>query len=306
MSESSRPRIRLSTKLPIRAILLVVAVLLAGGLIAANLLYAAQARWGLLVDGSPGALLYVSAFTDFADEWDLYDGQQSAALVEEQLELRVTSPQTATWSTARPRFRDFDLSVSATALAGPIDNAYGVVFHARDAADGACDLPALILCGIGDVVPIAGAALRQAFPATGNRGHFAFLISSDGYYSLWKTDAGMAKLLSAWIASPRIKQGLGAANAIRVIARDSSYSFYINGVLAPVCIPYDAGATSTYVSGECVGGAMQDAYYDESNASGKLGVIAQSTATGGGGVVARFDNVLVYSPTEASEEDVQL
>lgn len=286
--------------------MIAIAVLLVGALIAANLYYAAQSRQSRVLGGAPGELLFVSAFTGFADEWDLYSGQQSAAVVDEQLELRVTSPQTATWSAARHRFRDFDMSVRAVAHAGPIDNAYGVIFHARDAADGACDLPAVVLCGIGDLLPIAGAALRQVFEPIKISGYHAFLISSDGYYSLWKSESEQTKLLSAWIASPLINQGLGAVNAIRVIARDSSYRFYINGAEAPLCISNEAAATSTYVGGECIDGAMRNIYYDDSAESGMLGVTAQSTSTGGGGVIARFDNVLVFSPADPSDEDVNL
>lgn len=287
-------------------ILLVAAVLLICAVIAANLLYAAYSRDGRVLEGQPGELLYVSAFTGYSGEWDLYDGQQSAAVVAEQLELRVTSPQTATWSAARHRFRDFDFRVSASAQAGPIDNAYGVVFHARDAADGVCDLPAVLLCGIGDLLPIAGAAFRQVFELTEGGAYFAFLISSDGYYSLWKTEAGQTKLRSAWIASAQINQGLGVANTIRVVARDSSFRFTINGAQAPLCLPHDVAATSTYAGGKCVDGAMRDFYYDDSSASGKLGVIAQSTATGGGGVVVRFDNAIVFSPTDPDRAEVNL
>lgn len=287
-------------------ILIVLAILLAAALIGANLYYAAQSKNSRVLEGAPGALLFVSAFTGFTDEWDLYSGQQSAAVVDEQLELRVTSPQTATWSAARHHFRDFDMSVSAIAHAGPIDNAYGVIFHARDAADGACDLPAVILCGIGDLLPIAGAALRQVFEPTESGGYFAFLISSDGYYSLRKTEGDETKLLSAWISSPSINQGIGAANTIRVIARESSYRFTINGAEAPLCISNDPAATSTYVGGQCIDGEMRNIYDDDSAVSGKLGVIAQATANGGGGVVVRFDNMIVFNPADPSDEDVNL
>lgn len=291
---------------PKRGILLAIAVLLAAALIVANLYYAAQSKKSHVLEGAPGELLFVSAFNGFTDEWDLYSGQQSAAVSNEQLELRVTSPQTATWSAARHRFHDFDMSVNAVAHAGPIDNAYGVVFHLRDAADGACDLPAVILCGIGDLLPLAGAALRQIFEPAESGGYFAFLISSDGYYSLRKTEGDLTKLLSDWISSPLINQGLGAVNTIRVTAHDSSYHFYINGALAPLCISNDPSDTSTFVGGQCIDGAMRDSFRDEPGMSGKLGLIAQSTTTGGGGVVLRFDNLLVFSPADPSGEDVKL
>lgn len=286
--------------------MLAAAVLLALALIAANLIFASQVSSDQVLDGDPGALLYVSAFSGFSDEWELYDGRQSAKIVDEQLELRVTAPQTATWSSARPRFRDFDLSVSVTAKEGPIDNAMGVVFQAQSLEDDACDLPAVILCGIDQLVPLVGAAIRQVLDATDSDIRVAFLISSDGYYSLWKASAGKTRLLSAWIASPNIRQGLGMANTIRIIARDSSYRFLINGAPVSLCIPFDASATSTYYGGECIEGEMRDSYRPESFKSGNLGLIAQSTATGGGGVVVRFDNFLVYSPANPGDGDAKL
>lgn len=280
--------------------------LLALGLLAANLIYASQLSRDRVLAGAPGELLYVSAFSGFSDEWDLYDGQQSAKVVDGQLELRVTAPQTATWSSARPHFREFDLSVSVTATTGPIDNAMGVVFQAQSLDDDACDLPAVILCGVDRLVPLAGAAIRQVLDASDSDVRLTFLISSDGYYSLRKVTAGQTRLLSAWIATPHIKQGLGIANRIRIIARDSSYRFLINGAPVSFCIPLDATATSTYYGGECIEGEMRDSLRPDSFKSGKLGLIAQSTDTGGGGVVVRFDNLLVYSPADAGDGDTKL
>ena len=306
VSEFSSLVISLLRKLPSWAIAFTLSLFLALAVIAANLIHAALSSRDIVLEGEAGTLLYVSAYSGFIDEWDLYEGQQSAKIVDEQLELRVRAPQTAAWSSARPRFRDFDLSVAISAQEGPIDNAMGVIFHAQDIEDGACDLPAVILCGIDQHIPLAGAALRQIIDMTDTESHFAFLISSDGYYSLRKSKAGKTQLLSAWIASPHIKQGLGARNTVRVVARDSRYRFFINGTQVALCLPEDASATSTFVAGDCVDGIMQELYHDESFESGKLGLIAQSTATGGGGVVIRFDNLLVFSPADPNSEDAKL
>ena len=200
VSESTRPQTFPSMKLSRRFIAAVVLACLLLGLIAANLIYARESGRGQLLAGNPGELLYVSAFSGFLDEWELYDGQQSARVREETLELRVGAPQTATWSLAQHRFGDFDLSVSAVASDGPIDNAFGVVFRAGDAAN-ACDLPAVILCGLERLMPLAGAAFRQALAPADKSGYLAFLISSDGYYSLWQAlDGADQASVSAWIA----------------------------------------------------------------------------------------------------------
>lgn len=281
-------------------------LLLALAVIGANLFHASLASRENVLEDSPGALLYLSDFSAFTDEWDLYEGQQSAAVVDEQLELRVASARTATWSSALPYFRDFDMRVATTAHAGPIDNAMGVVFRLQELEDGACELPAIILCGVDRLLPLAGATLRQVLDLSQAESHFAFLISSDGYYSLWKSTGGETRILSAWIASPQINQGLGAANTIRVVARDGAYRFFINGAQALLCLPKDASAISTYAGGECIDGAMQSLYRDDSRISGKLGLIAQSTATGGAGVIVRFDNLLVFSPSESDAEEIKL
>ena len=278
---------------------------LAFGLVATNLLYAEFAKQDVILDGDSGELLYVAAFSGFADEWELYKGQQRAQIVDEQLELAVRAPQTATWSTARHRFGDFDARVTAHAREGPIDNAFGVVFRVQDQAEGECDLPAVILCGIDEILPLAGAAIRQALDVTVSNDYLAFFISSDGYYSMWKSENGATKLLSAWMSSPSIKQGMDVANAIRVIARDSAYSFFINTTRVELCIPDDPTAASTYAGGECVDGSMRDTYRDDTLSNGKIGVIAQSTSTGGGGVVVRFDNLIVFSPADPADEDAK-
>ena len=291
--------------MPLWLILVLASFCLALGLIAANLLYARLAEQSAVLEGPAGSLLYVSAFSAFQDEWELYAGQQSATIVDEQLELKVSSPQTATWSAARPQFRDFDLTVRATAIQGPVDNAFGLVFQVTERPDGSCDLPAIILCEVDRRLPLFGAALRQFIPAADSAGYFAFLISSDGYYSLTKTEAGKTIQLSAWIPSPHIHQGLNATNAIRVLARDAGYRFSINGAPVALCLPDDADAASTYVGGECIDGSMREVYKDASPRAGKIGVMAQSTSTGGGGVVLRFDNVIVLSPAAPGSEDAK-
>ncbi len=250
--------------------------------------------------------MYLAAFSGFADEWRLYAGQQSARINDEQLELTVLSPQTATWSTAAARFGDIDFRVEAKAVAGPIDNAFGLLLRFQDRGETPCDLPAVTLCGLAELSPLAGAALRQIFARESGFDYLAFLISSDGYYSLWKAEASSTRQVSAWMPSNHISQGLGASNIIRAVARGSRYRFYINQRAVELCLPLEPSTASTYYGGECIDGELQLDYVDEAPAYGKIGLVAQSTATGGGGVVVRFDNLLVFSPGAADNEDVKL
>lgn len=286
--------------------ILVLCLCLALALIAANLIYSALMQPTEVLAGADGDLLYVAAFSNFNDDWDLFTGQQSAQINLEQMQISVEGSQTAAWSTARPRFSNFDVSIKAVAHDGPVDNAFGIVFHVDDLTESACTLPAVVLCGISELVPLAGAVLRQAFDQSQTTNYTAFLISSDGYYSLWRKEDGRNKALSAWIASPRINQGTGSENTIRVMADSGVYQFFINDTLIELCIPDETSAESTYAGGECIDGSMQDTYYDKMGRTGRLGVIAQSTATGGGGVVVRFDDMIVYSPAETKSEDARL
>ena len=279
------------------AILLILILFFA--LLGANLLYAAIADRQILLDGAGGELLYAAAFDGFADEWDVYQGQQSAKILEGRLELGISAAQTASWSAALPRFADFDITVQATALAGPVDNAFGIIFRMHGVDEGLCRLPAVILCGINRHLPLAGAVIRQMTDRGRPASYYAFFISSDGYYSVWKTENGIPRKLSAWIAAPMVKPGFGSQNAIRVIGRGAGFQFFINGEPVMLCIPDDPKAISTYANGECVEGTMQPVLHDDSLATGRLGVIAQTTQTGGGGVVVQFDNVIVFSPADS-------
>jgi hypothetical protein len=167
------------------------------------------------------------------------------------------------FSTASPHFGDFDLSVMARPVAGPINNGYGVVFRLQD---------------------------PQNF--------YWFLISSDGYYQVqgWVNDE--EKDLSAWIESPLIHQGLDVENQLRVIGVGGQFQFFINGEQVQVCVPDDPAGESTYFN-ECVDGQMLDTLVDGSIPAGQLGVVARTFSEPG--VEVEFDNVLVYGPEALNE-----
>ena len=294
---AGRSRIRWYRPIPL---LLALALALA----AANLLYAALARPEAALTGAPGTALYAAAFDAYVDEWDLYQGQQSASIGDDALELAVASAQTAAWSAARHRFLDFDIRVSARALAGSIDNAFGIIFD-LNAKDETCRLPALILCGLGEWLPLLGAAMERMLEPAEPAAYHAFLISSDGYYSLRRMQNGAQETLSAWIPSPAINQDLNAENVIRVVARGNELMFFVNGQQLPMCLPNSRDARSTYVGGECVDGALHDRVGRAGSGGGRLGLIAEATQTGGGGVIVQFDNVIVMMPGYPSREDAR-
>ncbi len=300
-SNHSEPRRPLSI-----ARILALCLWLSLALIAANVTYSALQPPPDTLQARAGDLLFVSTFAVPTDDWDLYEGRQRALIVEEQLEIAVDTPQTAAWSLANPRFADFDASLVAIAQSGPLDNAFGLVFHADLPDDHECAFPAVLLCGISEALPLLGAAMRQVLDQPDATRYHAFMISSDGYYSLWQTKAGAAKALSAWIPSDEITQGIGARNTIRIVAIGGRYQFFINEVRVPLCIPADESASSTFAGGECIDGSLKYEYIASDDRGGQLGLIAQSTATGGGGVVVTFDNLIVYSPAQSTSEEARL
>lgn len=226
-------------------------------LIILNRLSPMIAEWHYVVPATPGEVLYAATFDDVAD-WELYGGRLSAQVADGALRVVVDEVDSLPYSAAAPYFSDFDLRVQSQAVAGPLDNGYGVIFREQ-----------------------------------GPDNYYLFLISSDGYYQARREVDGMEKTLSEWIPSPLVNQGLGAINEIRVVARGDTFQFYINGELVELCIPNDPDGVSTYAD-SCIDGQMLPELVDDSIAEGRLGVIA--VAFDEPGVEVDFDNVLVFGP----------
>lgn len=280
-------------------------VILLALLVAVNAVYASIADTEIIREGESGDLLYVSAFDGFLDEWDLYEGQQYTQIIDDALQIGVTTPGTDAWSTAIHTFADFDVTLTAQAVEGPIDNGFGIIFRFQSGNEATCDLPMVILCGIADLSQWTNAVIRQLVDVRSgaqSNHYYTFLISSDGYYSVWKVENGVEEKLSAWIASPLINQDLDAENTIRVVGRGSQFQFFINGEQVNLCIPDNPDAVSTYSGGECIEGTMKGVLSDDSIPNGQLGAIARATLTGGSGVVVQFDNLKVFSPSNNIEK----
>lgn len=285
---------------------LVILFVLLAILVGVNVLYDSYANTETILEGEAGDLLYVSAFDGFLDEWEVYDGQQSAQIIDDTLQIAVGVANQAAWSVATPRFKDFDITLKATPIDGPIDNAFGVVFRLQSGADDdTCDLPMVTLC-IADGIPLVKAGIRLLVDSTSGsdaKNYYTFLVSSDGFYSVWKVENGVERKLSAWIKSPAVNQNMDAENILRVVGRGSQFQFFVNGEQMQLCIPNDPTATSTYSGGECIEGTMQSVLVDDSIPTGQLGALAQATQNGGGGVIVQFDNVTVFSPSKNIESN---
>lgn len=242
--------------------------------------------WHPVIAGEPGALLYIATFDSFLDDWSLYDdGQLAAQVVDSRLVLSIAPPVNMPFSATQQRFANFDLTVEAQALEGPLDNAYGVIFRLQE----------------GQRYPVVtwGDILTSRLDAwllgpEIERSHYRFMVSSDGYYSVWREVNGIEKALSTWIDSPLVNQGFEQPNRLRISASGSAFRFFINDEPVPLCIPNDPDGISTYALESCIQGQMVDVLVDDSIASGRIGAVAQSFNEGGVGVA--FDDFVMFAP----------
>jgi hypothetical protein len=223
------------------------------------LLSRAADGWHYIVTADPGTLLYAASFDEGQDDWQTYLGRLEASVADGILRIENGQLDSYAFSTARPYFSDFDLRLRAQAISGPLNNGYGAVFRYQS---------------------------PQNF--------YAFLVSSDGYYSVVRIAQGSQRWLSNWIDTPVVSQGIGVENRLRVRALGDQFQFYVNDALVPLCIPDDSTAESTYVMGTCVEGALVETMRDDTLSWGQVGVVALTF--GEPDVVAGFDDVIIYSP----------
>ncbi|MCS6836448.1 MAG: hypothetical protein NZ750_10575 [Anaerolineae bacterium] len=258
-----------------------------------------NAAYGLVVERqivlSEGPVLYAAGFDGFEDEWQTYEGRLAARIEDGALRIEVGQVDTVAYSVAEPSFGDAQVEVTARAVAGPLDNGFGLVFRLQAPRQG-CAMPAPLLCELARVDAF-GVLLRLIFRPQSQQasGYYVFLISSDGYYSVWRADGlGQApRRMSTWIDSPLIRQGLGESNRLRVVMDGERFRFAINGQDVPLCLPDDPQGQSTYSGGQCIGGTLQPELRDARWPVGQVGLAAYSTVSGGPGVVVVFDDLLV-------------
>ncbi|MEP7290876.1 MAG: family 16 glycoside hydrolase [Chloroflexota bacterium] len=258
-----------------RILLLVVLVIIFAVLL---VLSRSVASWQhSIVSAAPDTLIYAATFdgesTDgFNPDWTQYTGRLSAQIDSGSLRVEIGDIGGGAYSVAAPHFGDFDLRADAQTTAGPLDNAYGIVFRLQNKDNATFE----------------------------DDSYYLFLISADGYYRVMRViDGGSPEIISDWIASPSVNQGLGVVNRLRVVARGDQFNFTINDQPAPLCIPDDPAAHSTInpLDGSCMGGAMLDTLTDSTIPNGQIGVSALWMAGADEDpVAATFDNLLIYAP----------
>ncbi len=260
----------------VRRIIVLIALVLILALLVA--LRRSVASWQhYIISGEPGALVYAATFdggaTDgFNADWTQYAGRLSAAVANGQMQITVGDVGAGAYSITAPHFGDFDVRVDAQLIGGSEQNAYGLVFRLQNQDNSVLE----------------------------DDNYYLFLISGDGYYRVTRVIAGKVKVISDWINSALIQQGLNTVNHLRVVAQGDQFRFYINGQSVQLCVPDDPSGESTYSGGKCFG-TMIDTLTDATIPNGQIGVTTQWLEEVGGtdSAVGAFDNLLVYGPSES-------
>lgn len=165
-----------------RHFLLLTAVLLLSGLI-----------------GCGGSTPYVESFDD-PGTWRVASDANVSGQVENGVyDFEVFAVQQTFWTTADETFDDGIYEVEATQVAGPDDNAYGMIFRVD----------------------------------TENNNFYTFQISGDGFVWIGRyLDGGQAEAVPIvgdwWFESDAVKQGSGVTNKLTVRAEGANLIFFVN------------------------------------------------------------------------------
>lgn len=147
-------------------------------------------------DGNGGEPAFFSESFDTAGGWRTSSGPDvDIEVVDGSLSIEVKVLDRVAWSVAGRRFRDGSVSVDATPVGGPEDNAYGLVIRHKD-----------------------------------DRSFYRFEISSDGYFAVQAPQGTVGwEFLADWTESPAIRRGQ-ETNRLKVVCRGSSMIFSVNDV----------------------------------------------------------------------------
>jgi len=276
---------------------------LIGLLVGVNLLYQPAANWNTVQSGEPGELLYAAGFDGFTDEWTQYEGRRAAQITEGVLRMSLDAPDVI-YSSAEPRFTDFDLQVTVRSVEGAETNdGYGVIFRLSEQSESAtCARQFVIVCNL-EQIPFLDTAIGLAAPAPQPQpeGYYVFLISNDGFYQVLRgnTETNQVEPVTIWHDSQgMLNTGIGAENTIRVVGEGNQFQFFLNGESAQLCIPNE-GEQPTGNSLDCLG-EETFVWEDDAYTNGQLGVILNG-ATQAGDIV-EFDNFSVIFPREITIE----
>jgi hypothetical protein len=272
-------------------------------LIGANLLYQPALNYSAIQSGEASELLYAAGFDGFADEWQQYEGRRFAQMTDGVMRIGLEINDII-YSPSSPVYADFDVQVTIRPTSGERENdGYGLIFRLTDASDErACLRQFVTLCNL-EKVPVLDTVIGVLAPAPKAQasGYYVFLISPDGYYSIWRGDENnnLAPVTVWHYSKGLLNEDLNIENRVRIVGRGNDFQFFLNGELVNLCVPHE-GEQATGNAEECLG-EVTDTWHDESFATGKLGLIVNGSSVAP--ITVEFDNFVVTMPEAPIEGD---
>lgn len=158
------------------------------------------AGFALLAACAGGRGLPFTETFDDAGQWSTgEDAYSTGSVAEGVYDFTVHENDISRWAAPGVDIADGIFEVEATAIEGPLDNGFGLIFRADPAA--------------GDF--------------------YMFKISADGYVWIGRYQDGTAEdkplIGDHWIQSAAVRQGLNVTNTLRVQAEAGNMIFYVNG-----------------------------------------------------------------------------
>jgi hypothetical protein len=164
----------------------------------ALLLFALALSWLISCRGGATGLPYTETF-DEAGDWSSGEDAYSIGVVADGVyDFQVIENDVSRWASAGRNFSDGIFEVEATAVEGPLDNGFGLLFRAN--------------------------------PETGD--FYLFKISADGYVWIGRYADGAEETTligDHWFESSAVQQGLNVTNRLTVRAEAGNMIFYVNG-----------------------------------------------------------------------------
>ena len=186
---------------------------------------------------APGTLMIEDVFSETPNGWGSMGRSGGEIGFEyEGLTIKVNTPNFMFWTVNGSKFRDTRIEVDAVLLEGPADDNFGLICRFKD-----------------------------------NNNFYAFVISHDGYYGIFKMIEGVIDL--------------GDENA----NLDYSDAIRQGGVVNHISVTCD-GELLTLTVNDTLLSQIQDSSFSE----GQVGLIA--SAYGDPGVKVLFDNLKIYQP----------
>jgi hypothetical protein len=227
--------------------------------------------FGQPINAATGSLLYATTFDSSTQDWSLAEGQMSAKVADNSLQISINQVQQGVSSILNNSFGDFDVRVNIvrTAAPDPYSEA-GIIFRCSGS------------CGDSSTGVI--------------QNYYMFKIRGDGAYRIERLKDGTLDVLSEWHVSPAVLQGLNMVNQLRVVGKGNTFTFFANDQPLVLCPNGPDKQKSTWNSDQCLSNNAQTSMElkDGSFSNGKLGVGAAAESSVG--VDVSFKDFVVYAP----------